>query len=496
LSRLHRNAQRFITTRRYPIYYMSITKCGCTYLKNLMYYLDHDEMHPAGNYIHEHGHELQRADHRDPKTIVDARHVFTVLRDPVDRFFSLYFDKIYGRGPQNFGVLRKILKHDIGLDLAPDLPAADHTRNAHALIDWIDANLREETPEPVNPHWKPQHERLSKVAEFGTWRLTLDGLDWQLPWFLANVVPDIKSVMTAVKTRNTSSRGTLQSDVETPALIARIREIYSEDAENHAHSSTRWSNRQAKLAVPPKPPKPPMLRVLSTHRYRINAAITPKCGSTFLRNLFYRLDHGVNHPDPLHIDADKACVNATKEAARLIKELNIVVLRDPVERLLSFYFDKVWGEGTTAFPWLARTLATNRRFNKKRDIDAAAHHDNIMRFLGLLETRFAKQEPGDLNPHWRPQTHRLAKLRASGFKPLLLEDLNRQLPLVLGHLIPNIAEEMAAVPTTNQTKPPFPYGEFRTPYILERLNPLYCEDMALHTRLAREWAGSDTPPKL
>lgn len=496
MSRLERNARRFFTTRRYPIFYLQITKCGCTYLKNLLYYLDHDHPHEAGRFIHDHSNDLIRADGRDPQVIAEARHVFTVLRNPVDRFFSLYFDKIHGAGPQNFGALRRVLAHDIGLDLAPDLTPEGHRANAEALIDWIALNLDDETPEPMNPHWKPQHLRLAKLEGFSAFRMTLDGLDWQLPWFLRGVVPTIENAMAAVKERNVSVRAQLQESVLTPALRARIREVYAQDTENYETARARWAKRQKRATRVPPAPQPPLLRVLSTHRYPINFRIIPKCGSTLLRNLAYRLDHGTNHPDPQRIDADGALYTPTKERAHMGDELNIVVFREPFQRLMSLYFNKVWGEGETAFPWISRTLSKNRRFNMNRDIDEAAHHDNLMRLIGLLETRFAQQRAQELNPHWRPQSFRLSDLSAAGFKPLLLEDLDRQLPLVARARVPGIKEELASAPGRNKTDPPVPYDRFRTPYILERLEALYAEDIALYERLRTQWGAGDTCPAL
>lgn len=492
---LRRNTRRFFTTRRYPIFYLSITKCGCTYLKNLMYYLDHDQMHPMARFIHDQSEDLIRAEDRDPRVIVDARHVFTVLRDPVDRFFSLYFDKIHGERPQNFAGLREILAQDIGLDLTAELTPDAHSANAFKLINWIDANLREETPEPVNPHWKPQHERIEKVADFGVWRLTLEGLDWQLPLFLQEVIPDLPTKMTAISERNTSSRAKLQTAVTTPELHARICEIYAQDAENHAQAVKRWAKRR-KRAAKPQPVTPPELPVLTTHRAPINTRIIPKCGSTYLRNLFYQIDHGQPHPDPNRIDADNACITLTKDAARLDRETNFVVFRDPVERFLSFYFDKVWGQTDTSFPWIAQRLAETRKFRFGPDIDAAAHHDNCCRLLGMLETRFAKHPTSALNPHWRPQSYRLSEMRATGFKPLLLEALDMQLPIVLQDTLPDIAEHMAKVPSRNTSTPPFPYDRFRTPYILDRLQALYADDMSLHARLTDEWQKTGQVPKL
>jgi len=492
---LRRQTRRFFTTRRYPIFYLQITKCGCTYLKNLFYYLDADALHPAGRFIHDHTNDLIRAEDRDPQILHNARYVFTVLRNPVDRFFSLYFEKFYGNSPQKFGDLSEILTREIGLNLAPNISLAQHQKNTTALLEWIAANLREETPEPINPHWKPQHERLAKVADFGVWRLTLDGLDWQLPAFLKEAIPDLDAKLAAITVRNAAHKPVAQSELATPDILKRIAEIYPQDLENHAHSSQKWARRQARAAAP-SAPEPPALKVLTTHRYPINARIIPKSGSTFLRNLFYRLDHGTSHPDPLHIDADGACVSRSIPINRLLKQTNFVVFRDPFERFMSFYFDKVWGRSETSFPWIAQKLSENRRFHTGRNIDAAAHHENCLRLLGMIENRFEHQETPALNPHWRPQTHRLPEMQAAHFHPLLLSNMTAQLTQLLTPLVPDIAAQIAAVPNRHHTPRPYPFERFRTPFILDRLHALYSEDMTLFARLDAEWKNAATPPKL
>ncbi|MHA1129107.1 MAG: hypothetical protein ACTSRN_09210 [Alphaproteobacteria bacterium] len=54
-------AQRMLTLRSAPVYYLPITKSGSTYLKNLFYYLDHADEHVSGIDIHSNGDDLVRA---------------------------------------------------------------------------------------------------------------------------------------------------------------------------------------------------------------------------------------------------------------------------------------------------------------------------------------------------------------------------------------------------------------------------------------------------
>jgi len=120
---------KFITTRRHPIYYMAITKCGSTFLKHLLYVLDHDAVHEDPDYIHDYSEDFIRTDKTPAELLQSSAYTFTVLRKPASRFLSLYFDKIYGEGPQNFPDMRFEIARDCGLDLSRHLSPDGHRRN-------------------------------------------------------------------------------------------------------------------------------------------------------------------------------------------------------------------------------------------------------------------------------------------------------------------------------------------------------------------------------
>ena len=193
---------KFHTTRRYPIYYLSITKCGSTYMKNLFYALDHDAQHPDPDHIHDHGADLIRADFAPRWMVRRSAYAFTVLRKPSKRFLSLYFDKIYGDHPGNVPELGEEIAAEAGLDLAPGLDLAGHQRNTKRFIRWIAANIAHETDQPINPHWRPQMRRIATVQHMGLNFLTLEGLSWQLPVYLGSAVPELETAMARVRTRN------------------------------------------------------------------------------------------------------------------------------------------------------------------------------------------------------------------------------------------------------------------------------------------------------
>lgn len=486
---------RFLTTRRYPIYYMPITKCGSTYMKNLMYVLDHDAVHPAASSIHDHPGDLSRADKTPAWMIRRSGLAFSILRDPVRRFFSLYFDKIYGEGPQNFPELREEIAEDCGLDLTPGLDVAAHRANCFRLIGWIDDNLAGDTDLEINPHWRPQSVRVGAVAHLKIGFLTTDGLDRQLADYLGDAIPDIEDKMALVSARNETRYPVDPEEVATPELTEEINAVYADDLAHYRRVSRYWRRRLAAPA-PSVAPTGDKINVLTTHRFGVNAIAMQKAGCTYVRNLFYLMDHGRPHPQPSEIYKDGCLVFRHKTAEALEGAANVIVLRDPIARFFSLYFDKVWGESQQAFPWIAKKLVADRRFRLSRNLSQAEHHDNCCRFLGYLESRFKEKPPEQLNPHWRPQHIRADEARPFGFVPILLEDFQSQFVQVAGGHIRGLDEALAQPIFRNETEKPIAPADLISPWIEERLHALYAEDIALYARVKAGWAETGAPPEL
>ena len=445
------NTQKFITTRRYPIYYLAITKCASTYLKNVLYTLDHDKVHPDPSRIHDYRDMLERADRTPRWMIRRSPYAFTVIRNPVDRFVSFYFDKIHGDGPQNFKDLRQELSKSIGLSLDKLLDASGHQANCHLLLDWITLNLAHETDHPVNPHWRPQTARIRKIQHVKPTFLTVEGLNDGLKRLLGPIVPNLDEVMEMVKSRNKTTYPVMKTEFLTPSIVDRINTLYAEDAALYDRiKAKRDSLRPARTTFSVGTGIP----ILTTHRFGLNAVVQPKAGSSYIRNLFYRLDHGVEHPDPANIDTDQCLLYRRKKPEVIANEISFTIVRDPVERFFSLYFDKVWSRGPNAFPWVAEALERNRRFHAREDLGVAEHRDNCCRLLGFLENRFKNSDPEELNPHWRPQSLRLQQIKGHGFRALMLDRCVDQLRQIAGAKIRGLNEHLDAMVFKNESDKP------------------------------------------
>jgi hypothetical protein len=486
-------AQRMLTLRSAPVYYLPITKSGSTYLKNLFYYLDHADEHVSGIDIHSHADDLVRAKAGDEETIRHSPYAFAVLRDPADRFLSLYFDKIYGDGPNSFADIRAYLADEIGLDLARDLDAAAHRENCNRFIDWIALNLSFKTDMPINHHWRRQSSRLQRVDTLSLTHLTLDGLSWQLPLLLGAVVPNIKQAMKVVMSDNRTDKPFARAEVLDAALMGKIEAVYSTDKKLHQQASQKW---QPWLEYHAEVTEDETMRCFTASKHPINCIAISKIGRTYLRNLLYILEHEKEYHEPLKIHTKGASSVSELTKSELEKEVSFFVIRDPVERFFSLYFDKTYGTGEHSFPWIAKRLVKHRGFVHEENLTIDQHRANCLALLGYINRKFETEALPDINSHWSPQVEMAKKAIRFGLQPLLLENLDEQLLHIADGRIDGLETAMQAFPHRNRSPKPYSTGEILTPEIAQRISGLYAADQALYERVKTAWDTTGRPPKL
>jgi len=483
-------AELMIRLAKTDVYYLHIAKNGSTFLKNLFYYIEHGTPHPDGDDIHG-APELQRAEVSEGDDIRASTHAFAVIRDPLDRFLSLYFDKIYSDSPRNFPDLQTYFTDSIGLDLTPGLTPEGHRHNCHLLAAWIGANLAGKTDQPVNFHWRRQARRLQRVAPLELEILTLDGLDWQLPLLLEDVLPDIRQAMAAISTRNVSVAPVDRRAVVDATLTAQINWIYAADRKVYQAARLKWEPWRAS----PAPVSCEEIRCFTAPPRPFHVVAPPKNGRTYMRNLVYVLEHGESYPEPLKIHIEGVVSTSDPDIRAMRDATGVFVVRDPLERFFSLYFDKIYGTGERAFPWITKRLVQNRGFVTGPDLSLEQHRANCFALLGFLERESAQTEPAELNPHWRPQILSLDKAIRFGMQPLMLDQLESQLLQVAGH-IDGMAEAMALVPHRNASEKPYAMAEILTPEMQQRISALYAADCALYERVKCGWLRNGAPPKL
>ncbi|MGV8986512.1 MAG: sulfotransferase family 2 domain-containing protein [Cypionkella sp.] len=242
MARQQPRMESLLSCRSLPIRYLVIPKCGCTFVKNLIWRLDHGEDYVNPPRIHERTRDFARVAQFN-LTLDEVRaeaFSFVVLRNPIDRFMSLYFDKVVGEGYRKFVPLRAVLRDNHGLDVEAATPS-EHLRNCHIMIDWIEENLAKPNEIGRDPHWTPQHFRMETIRAFDMKVLPLSKLDNHLTLLLSDVVPDIATILGKLERYTTNSKA-LKEQVLDGSLKERIWQIYARDRSNYEKLQEVWRN--------------------------------------------------------------------------------------------------------------------------------------------------------------------------------------------------------------------------------------------------------------
>lgn len=239
----------------------------------------------------------------------------------------------------------------------------------------------------------------------------------------------------------------------------------------------------------------PRLSVTSAQNQPFNCLLSLKVGSTFLRNLVYMLDHGETF-SAVEKEFPTGLLNRELTAAELASEVSFFVVRDPVARFFSLYFDKVVGVEENRFPWIIDKLKTHRIFHEGPKLSLEQHRDNCMSLLGFLGVRLRGQIKGPINAHWNKQITRVEKAISFGLHPLMLENLESQLVQIANGRINGLERAITRVQSRNRSPRVAPVEDILTPEIYAKISALYPEDIQLYDFVKTGWEVLGHPPKI
>jgi hypothetical protein len=233
-------SKRLIMLRNPAIHYLFIPKCGCTFVKNTLWAINEGKTHQNPLRIHDDDNSFERGCHPSlqPTEIEFDEHSFVVLRNPVDRFLSLYFDKVVGAGREKYVPLARTLIEGYDLREVP-VSIDDHRHNLLVLARWLQHNLKGGTDLPKEAHWTPQSYRSNIMKTFNLKVLLVEHLERGLHLLLADVFPGI-NVLTAGVERNKSTRPVKKAEVLTDEIRGLVNEIYSNDKRVFRKAKKRW----------------------------------------------------------------------------------------------------------------------------------------------------------------------------------------------------------------------------------------------------------------
>ena len=240
--------ERLLTCRNLPIRYLFIPKCGCTFVKNLIWKLDYGDIYSNQSRIHDVMDEFTRAS--DLGLSIDQirreEHGFVVIRNPIDRFLSLYFDKVVGTGFSRYLPLRSTLESH-GLYVGAS-SASEHLRNCMIMIGWIEENLTSVNELPRDAHWTPQHWRGEIIKSFDLKPIPLANLSARLTVLLSDLIPDIGSTLVGMEKYATNS-GDRKDAILDAKLRSHINRVYHRDRELYEKVRQKWQTLKPKTAV-------------------------------------------------------------------------------------------------------------------------------------------------------------------------------------------------------------------------------------------------------
>lgn len=224
-----------LTSRRYPIYCKPIQKSGCTTIKNLFYRLDTGAWLDDPQSIHRRQRELLlfTGPEAPAEEVVAKGRGFAIVRKPLDRFLSFYFDKLAARAgrPPDMPWLVESLATRYGFDPSPDLDVEALRRNLLLTLDFIEDNLRGETPEGRDPHWTRQSGVLTRAAPAPLTIIPLEHMAEGIDRLVGDVAPGIGDLIRSAPRFNETNwrRDVDQDALVTRALLQRVRGIFRDD---------------------------------------------------------------------------------------------------------------------------------------------------------------------------------------------------------------------------------------------------------------------------
>ena len=227
-------------SEKYKIGSLTITRCGSAFVKNFLFWLDHEEPHPGALNIHDYNDELPRGD-----TLTDGQAEdylnFIIVRNPVDRFLALYFGRILGRERPKFKWLLDAIEQDGGPTEHP-ISLEEHRAYCKFLIGWIERTFHGEVDQKPNALWLPQRLRVNTARAITAKILTLDGLNDQLFVLLGARIENVRAQMARTPRARPQDRLFPKNELLTKDILDDINRVYAHDRHIWLSARNAWSD--------------------------------------------------------------------------------------------------------------------------------------------------------------------------------------------------------------------------------------------------------------
>ena len=163
-----------VSAGRLPLIYLNLAKSGGTTIQNHLHYMAWGR-YPAQPQDIFRNCDLQRSWDTDPAVqqqfsdkVRAGAMVFTFLRDPGERAYACFNEKIFHTGRNSFAAVRRQLIEGWDLmldedDPHPTLPV--HQANFSRFLDFVEANVAGTTSIRWDAGWSPQAPQLARFRE-------------------------------------------------------------------------------------------------------------------------------------------------------------------------------------------------------------------------------------------------------------------------------------------------------------------------------------------
>ena len=149
----------YISIKSKNLVYLNMPKSGCTSIKNHLYYVEKGSWLSDPLKIHKQRKGLLKSKFENEKIIIEDKmkgsFVFTFVREPGARIYSLYSEKIRSKGKYSFPRVTKCLIDEYGFKLMGKSIEIERS-NFYSFLSFIQDNIDHKTDFRLDPHWLPQ----------------------------------------------------------------------------------------------------------------------------------------------------------------------------------------------------------------------------------------------------------------------------------------------------------------------------------------------------
>ena len=229
----------------------------------------------------------------------------------------------------------------------------------------------------------------------------------------------------------------------------------------------------------------PEVLALSSFNMPAQTVLIRKVGALYLKTLFYYLDQFKLPANPYELEEGNGLnFQAPLPMLYPIEEARFVLYRDPLDRLVAFYYDELfYTSERTWMDWRKALSALGAKFDA--DCSLRQHQKNVIILLEYLQKITAKSGMLELPDQIAPQYKFLLPAIDLGFEPIDIIRANFEIADILSPFVDDSAKILKKVETMVQPISSYNVREIVSNRAVQLHRKLYEGDFELY------WAYRD-----